>query len=112
VTQYSSVDAIKTAVQANGPVETQFSVYGDFYNYKTGVYQHITGDLEGGHAVKIVGWGVDSDSGLHYWTIANSWGGDWGMEGFFNIKQGDCGVDSNAYACLPQIDSDNVFSQY
>lgn len=112
VQQYSSVDAIKTAVQANGPVETQFSVYGDFYNYKSGVYQHVTGDLEGGHAVKIIGWGHDDASNLDYWLIANSWGTGWGEEGFFQIKQGDCGVDSNAYACQADLSTAATFTQY
>jgi len=112
VQQYSSVDAIKTAVQANGPVETQFSVYGDFYNYKSGVYQHVTGDLEGGHAVKIIGWGHDDASNLDYWLIANSWGTGWGEQGFFQIKQGDCGVDSNAYACQADLSTGSVFTQY
>jgi cathepsin B len=111
VQQYSSVDAIKTAVQANGPVETQFSVYGDFYNYKSGVYQHVTGGLEGGHAVKIIGWGTDEASGLDYWLIANSWGTGWGESGFFQIKQGDCGVDSNAYACQADLSSAGTFTQ-
>jgi len=111
VQQYSSVDAIKTAVQSNGPVETQFSVYGDFYNYKSGVYQHVTGGLEGGHAVKIIGWGHDDASGLDYWHIANSWGTGWGEEGLFKIKQGDCGVDSNAYACEAELSTAATFTE-
>lgn len=41
----------------NGPVQTKFTVYADFMNYKSGVYRHVTGAMEGGHAVKIIGWG-------------------------------------------------------
>lgn len=33
----------------NGPVEAAFSVYEDFLTYKSGVYQHTTGDFLGGH---------------------------------------------------------------
>jgi len=51
-------DAIKTEVAARGPVETQFNVYSDFMNYGGGIYVHTSGYLEGGHAVKLIGWGV------------------------------------------------------
>lgn len=47
--------------------------------------------MVGGHAVKIVGWGTEN--GVSYWTIANSWNTSWGEQGFFRIKEGDCGVD-------------------
>ena len=30
----------------------------------------------GGHAVKIVGYGVDN--GMKYWTVANSWNAEFG----------------------------------
>jgi len=49
--------------------------------YKSGVYTHQTGSLEGGHAVKIVGWG--SDAGTPYWIVANSWNTKWGLDGYF-----------------------------
>jgi len=85
----------------NGPVETAFTVYEDFMNYKSGVYQHLTGSVQGGHAVKIIGWG--HESGLDYWLIANSWGTSWGIDGYFKIKLGDCGIDSTVYSALPVL---------
>jgi len=66
-----------------GPVETFFTVYADFFSYKSGIYHHVSGDVKGAHAVKIVGWGVYG--GVKYWIIANSWGEKWGMNGFFYI---------------------------
>jgi len=59
-------------------------VYSDFMSYRGGVYVHTGGKLEGGHAVKIVGWG--SEGGMDYWIVANSWGPLWGEEGYFRIK--------------------------
>ncbi|CAN0524970.1 unnamed protein product, partial [Scytosiphon promiscuus] len=31
-----------------------------------------TGSYMGGHAVKIIGWGTDEESGEDYWLVANS----------------------------------------
>jgi len=70
----------------NGPVEGAFTVYEDFLAYKSGVYEHKSGQQLGGHAIKVLGWGVDS--GVNYWIVANSWNEDWGNGGFFNIKLG------------------------
>lgn len=82
-------------------METGFNVYSDFYNYKSGIYSHVSGGFVGGHAVKIVGWG--NQNGVDYWIIANSWGTSWGMSGFFNIKMGDSGIDSSVWACKPDL---------
>jgi len=35
----------------------------------------------GGHSVKIVGWGKYKTT--PYWIVANSWGDDWGLDGYF-----------------------------
>jgi cathepsin B len=101
VVSASGVDKIKSELYTNGPLETGFTVYEDFMSYKSGIYAHTTGDQLGGHAVKIVGYGVEN--GVGYWTCANSWGDKWGESGFFKIKQGDCGIDSAAYACTPDV---------
>jgi len=81
---YTTVEAIKQEIYTNGPIQTGFMVYSDFMHYKSGVYKHTSGTLEGGHAVKIVGWG--EDAGTPYWIIANSWGPAWGLDGFFWIE--------------------------
>ena len=39
---------------AGGPVETAFTVYTDFANYVSGIYHHVSGGVEGGHAVRPV----------------------------------------------------------
>ena len=73
----------KQEIYANGPVCTGYTVYNDFYNYKTGVYDGGSGGVAGGHAVVIIGWGVEN--GKEYWLVRNSWGISWALEGYFKI---------------------------
>merc|ERR1711862_19282 len=90
--------AIMQAIMEGGPVETAFTVYSDFEDYAGGIYQHITGEEAGGHAVKITGWGVED--GVKYWEIANSWNPYWGENGFFRILRGSnhCGIEDKIAA--------------
>jgi len=87
-------DGIAQAIMAGGPVETAFDVYDDFENYVSGIYHHVKGAMGGGHAVRIVGWGVDG--GVKYWKVANSWNPFWGEKGYFRIKKGnnECGIEN------------------
>ena len=62
---------IQLEIFKNGPVSAEFPVYEDFLHYQSGVYQHVTGKAVGGHAIRILGWGVEND--IPYWLIANSW---------------------------------------
>lgn len=75
-----------------------FTVYDDFENYASGVYKATSSKSVGGHAVKLVGWGVDG--GVKYWKIANSWNPYWGENGYFRIVRGtnECGIESQAGA--------------
>ncbi|XP_049858108.1 cathepsin B [Schistocerca gregaria] len=94
---------IQAEIMKNGPVEGAFTVYEDFVHYKSGVYQHVSGVALGGHAIKIIGWGVLDDT--PYWLVANSWNSDWGDGGFFRIKRGsnECGIESQINAGLPKL---------
>ncbi len=62
---------VQNDLMTYGPVQTGYKVYDDFMVYKSGIYQHVTGDFIGAHAVTIVGWGVDSVSKKKYWIVAN-----------------------------------------
>jgi cathepsin B len=96
-----SVDQIKSEIFAHGPVEAAFTVYEDFFNYKSGVYHHVSGGVAGGHAIKILGFGVENNT--PYWLCANSWGTGWGIDGFFKIQQGDCGIEQQVFTCDPKL---------
>ncbi|XP_067008596.2 cathepsin B [Anabrus simplex] len=94
---------IQLEIMTNGPVEGAFTVYEDFVHYKSGVYKHISGGELGGHAIKILGWGVEND--VPYWLVVNSWNADWGDNGFFRILRGEdeCGIESQISAGLPRV---------
>jgi C1A family cysteine protease len=81
---------IKDWVSSHGPVSACFSVYQDFFSYRSGIYRHVTGSLAGGHCVAIVGYNDNPG----YWICKNSWGAGWGSQGFFNIAYGECAIDS------------------
>jgi C1A family cysteine protease len=50
-------------------------------HYKSGVYTQVSGKKMGGHAVLIVGYNDDEQ----YFIVKNSWGTDWGEDGYFRI---------------------------
>jgi cathepsin B len=94
---------IQMELMNNGPVEAAFTVFDDFPNYKSGVYQHVSGKPLGGHAIRILGWGVEE--GTPYWLVANSWNYDWGDNGTFKILRGSdhCGIESGVVAGIPKF---------
>eukprot|EP00928_Gymnodinium_smaydae_P086400 TRINITY_DN7048_c0_g2_i1.p1 TRINITY_DN7048_c0_g2~~TRINITY_DN7048_c0_g2_i1.p1 ORF type:complete len:461 (+),score=85.16 TRINITY_DN7048_c0_g2_i1:931-2313(+) len=93
------VRGVKKLIMAGGPVETAFTVNSDFENYAGGIYHHVSGGEVGGHAVKIVGWGVED--GVKYWKVANSWNPYWGEHGYFRIREGEGGIDSSVIGSSP-----------
>lgn len=95
--------SIQTEIMTHGPVEGAFDVYEDFVSYKSGVYSHTTGSYLGGHAIRILGWGVEN--GTPYWLVANSWNEDWGDQGYFKIKRGsdECGIEDGVVAGIPKL---------
>jgi len=99
----NNVNALEAEIQAHGPIEAAFTVYADFVHYKSGVYIHQSGGVLGGHAVKIIGWGVEN--GTDYWLVSNSWTTTWGDEGYFKILRGkdECGIEDGCVAGVPDV---------
>ena len=53
-----------------------FDVYEDFINYGSGIYNKVSGDKVGKHAVKLLGYGVENSTS--FYIGVNQWGKDWG----------------------------------
>lgn len=68
--------------------------------YRSGV---LTGECgkNRSHAITAVGYGT-SDDGIKFWLFKNSWGSDWGEEGFVRLQrdivdeEGMCGIAMDA----------------
>ncbi|HNY11729.1 MAG TPA: C1 family peptidase, partial [Candidatus Wallbacteria bacterium] len=101
-------DFIKSALM-NGPVIARMEVYKDFFRYSGGIYKRVSNDGGGGHVVLIVGY----DDFNQCWNVKNSWGTGWGENGYFNIKYGECNIDSEASngECYSIKIADNVGNQ-
>jgi len=108
----NGVDNMQKEVMTHGPIQVAYIVYKSFMTYTSGVYQKHWYEFlpEGGHAVKILGWGAESET--DYWLVANSWGPEWGLKGYFKIKRGSnaCGIEKMGppYAGLPAISAQQV----
>ena len=98
-----TTEELKTALYKFGPVAVTMSASGPFHYYQKGLYN---GCVNGGinHIVTLVGWN-DAD---HSWIVKNSWGKNWGEDGYARMLYTDTrgnkcnGIGSSAViAVLP-----------
>ena len=84
----NNASAIIQALE-NGPVITVIWTPPSFLAYESGVFSspecNGADNMLPTHAVVIVGWGVDPDSGLGYFVIRNTWTASWGDKGFIKM---------------------------
>ncbi|XP_073967705.1 cysteine proteinase 1-like [Choristoneura fumiferana] len=59
----------------------------DWQYYQDGVLTPLNCDNPPNHGVVLVGYGT-VPGGRDYWIIKNSWGADWGIEGYFKLEKG------------------------
>lgn len=95
-----TVANMQKELMEKGTLSVSMTVYEDFEAYASGVYQHKTGKSLGGHAIKMIGWGVDAETGTPYWLCTNSWNASWGEKGFFRILRGsnESGIEGGVVA--------------
>jgi C1A family cysteine protease len=89
----SAIDfaVIKEHLAEKGPVLASLSVWPEFKEYAGGVYEQENTSRGIPHCVCIIGY----CEGREAWLIKNSWGRQWGENGFGWIAYGNCGIDHN-----------------
>jgi len=88
-------------MQQNGPISIavdaemwQFYIAGVFYDPWCGE------TLD--HGVLIVGYGNEIDwigNSVEFWIVKNSWGADWGEEGYIRLEKGSDQCGDNLFPC-------------
>lgn len=87
-TRITSQNGAKDWIAAHGPVSGAMHVDSDFFDYMGGIYTPEYGSYVGDHAIEVIGY----DDTLGCWICKNSWGTEWGEDGFFKISYGECGL--------------------
>ena len=118
-------EALKAAIMENGAAATGYTHFyactysgwdvdtGDYtVNYYSGTDPYHITSAGGGHAVAIVGWDDNyarENFGGDYmpekdgaWLIRNSWGDDWGMDGYFWMSYEEQTMDTTAFIAIMQ----------
>mmetsp|Transcript_60041 Transcript_60041/g.127173 ORF Transcript_60041/g.127173 Transcript_60041/m.127173 type:complete len:414 (-) Transcript_60041:563-1804(-) len=96
LTENSYLPLMKALVD-KGPVAVSASA--DLWaSYQSGIFDGCQKDAVVNHAIVAVGFGADDKSGDKYWIIQNSWGNDWGENGYIRLLRTDkdhkyCGID-------------------
>ncbi|XP_033127822.1 cathepsin L1-like [Anneissia japonica] len=93
--------ALKEAVASVGPISVAIDASrASFKLYTSGIYNEPEcSSTSLNHAVLVVGYGTDAESGLDYWLVKNSYGTTWGMQGYMKMlrnKNNQCGIASLA----------------
>ena len=99
VSPQNSEKALAKAVAEKGPVAVAIDASG-FQHYGGGIfYQSDCSGVYLSHAVIVVGYTPD------YWIIKNSWGTQWGEDGYVNMAKGrqrNCGITANPWYVIAQ----------
>lgn len=102
VTGYTTLPQTDAAMQAAVAVAPIVSALDGqqtaFQMYTGGVITTCTKKPLVDHAVGIVGYNTDTET--PYWIISNSWGADWGLDGFAYVAMGgkypnECGINAD-----------------
>ena len=88
-TEEGNEEMLKKLVVEHGAVLTfigwDSAIFKRVLAYRSGIWTKHS-EFKYIHAVVVVGYGTEN--GIDYWLLKNSWGKNWGMDGFFKIQRG------------------------
>lgn len=89
--------SVMNAVAQKGPVAIAAAA-SDWALYEKGVFS--SDNVEVNHAILLVGYGTDEDTGEKYYKIRNSWGQHFGEDGYIRVLRTDedstvCNMDND-----------------
>lgn len=101
-----TTEQIKTAISTYGTVDAAVLATPAFQAYTGGIYEdtYVTPTTypyyysDSNHAIALVGWN-DADQA---WILRNSWGTNWGEDGYMRIKYFSAGVNFAACYLVPE----------
>jgi len=108
ISSYSDVaqnsDSSLLAAVAIGPVSVAIEADQEsFQFYQSGIFADPNCGTQLDHGVLAVGYDTDKSSKKNYWIVKNSWGEDWGLNGYILMARltksqdpygyGECGIN-------------------
>jgi len=108
----NAVDIMKSKIYQNGPiyalmlVDDSFRYFGSIYHRSSDYFHYRSTNADYlNHAILIVGWKDDASIRKGgYWICKNSWGTDWGYDGFFNMEYDSMNIQQ--YIAWAEYDPD------
>ena len=90
-------DEIKEFLYETGPLAVALNA-NPLQTYSSGILDRTSSQCPTSgmnHAVTMVGYGHDDSQDKDYWIVKNSWGKNWGEDGYFRIRRGTgcCGIN-------------------
>ncbi|KAL3273376.1 hypothetical protein HHI36_014824 [Cryptolaemus montrouzieri] len=89
-----SEEDLQHAIATIGPVSVSIDATFELQAYDSGILDdRFCTTYELNHGVLVVGYGIEN--GLQYYLVKNSWGKDWGDDGYFKIvrnQKNRCGI--------------------